>query len=187
MGDNLAKQLVSLAEEGEQLIREGHPDGNINTWDEITKEWVKKCSSILQAAYGGRSSEQAKSFRNGSGSIAIKISILKALAAQAQDSITKKEPFVKVNQISNQNVNQISNVFVEISNQISLFIEYSVPIEQKEEVYQIFNEVKDECEKAQTNWDRVVDLLKKSFDYGLKIAPELVKLASAYYSAKGGT
>ena len=90
-----------------------------------------------------------------------------------------------INVIFNQNISQTQTIKNETILQISLNIEHSsLTPEKKKEAKQLLKKVQEELQKSQTNWNKITNLLKKSFDYDLKIAPAIVKLASAYYNAK---
>ncbi|MGI6436372.1 MAG: hypothetical protein ACOX0F_13685 [Syntrophomonadaceae bacterium] len=179
MGENIGNQLEDLANKGSALKEKGYSK-HMDPCPEEVRNWYRECNLVINAILG-KKTDQARAFRR-TQDLPESVSVLKALSARAQDSASKKTPTFQVS----QHVNQITNVSVDISNQINLFIEYSVPANKRQEVKNLFNEVKAECEKPETNWTKVTELLKKSFDYGLKIAPELVKLAAAYFNAKGG-
>ncbi len=123
----------------------------------------------------GRQSEAYIAFKK-SYNLKACISILKSLAEKEQSKY--RGPLVSVSQV------QTTNVHTDIVNQIKLFIDQTAPVNQKEEIRKLLLELNEELQAPQTNWDKVKDMLKKSLDFGMKIGPELVKLASMYYNAK---
>jgi tRNA U34 5-carboxymethylaminomethyl modifying GTPase MnmE/TrmE len=77
---------------------------------------------------------------------------------------------------------------LQLSLQINLAIDYAEELDEQEkkQVKELVEEVTKEVQSEATNWEKVKNLLRRSFDYGLKIAPDIVKLADTYYRAKGG-
>ncbi|WP_391558941.1 hypothetical protein [Robertmurraya sp.] len=149
--------------------------------DPKVQEWVDKCDSVLTVLFGKKSDER-KGFRSADFPVG-KISTLQMLAAKVSVKLISKSPST----IINVNQTQITTIKNEISLQILLKIEHSnFSEEEKKEATDLLKEVNEEVQKSEPNWKKVTDLLKKSFDYGLKIAPDIVKLADAYYKAKGG-
>ncbi|HEX3048704.1 MAG TPA: hypothetical protein VHY08_28405 [Bacillota bacterium] len=73
----------------------------------------------------------------------------------------------------------------EFSLRVQLAIENSKLTSAKmTEVTKLFNEVKAEIQRPSPDWNKVTGLLKKSLDFGLWIAPDIIKLAAIYYQAK---
>jgi len=48
----------------------------------------------------------------------------------------------------------------------------------------LLTEIETELKESKTNWDKVKDLLKKSFDFGLKVGLPIAQLVGTYYQAK---
>lgn len=171
-----ADELTRLAEEGEQLLNEGINFEVVNgVWNvpQSLEDWKTVCEAVLSSNYG-RKSEAHLTFEK-TYKLKACISILRSLADKEQSKY--RGPLVTVSQV------QTTNVHIDIVNQIRLLIEQTVPMNQKEEVTKLFQELQEELQNPQTNWDKVKDVLKKSLDFGMKIGPELVKLATMYYNA----
>lgn len=176
MGQNISNRFIQLAEEGQSLIDEGYTitfDGT--PLPPAVNAWQRKSRSTIETIYKGKHSPEAKSF---SGTLEDKVQVLRALADKEAD---KHTPNTSPSLTFNQNI----SIHNEIVTQLYLNIEYAIPEEQKEEVRQLVNDIQEEVKKPQTNWQKVTELLKRGLDYGFKIGPELVKLAEAYYKAKG--
>lgn len=175
----LYQQLLALAEQGEGLLEEMDSQDNSSEY----QKWMNSCYFALSVVYS-RNSEEVFGFQRSPNKDS-KISTLKMLAAKEKTKVTKNSNsnLTVINQLSQ---NQLVTIRNEISLQILLSIENSKELsdDQKREVREIFEDVKSEVEKSDTDWEKVKGLLKRSIDYGLKIAPDIVKLADAYFRAK---
>lgn len=172
----VAKQLLLLAEEGEALKESSHDEESVEV-----QRWIEKCHGVFRSLPGG-GKEQRKAFRNSPYPDG-KVTTIRMIAGQHSDKVLT-EVSKGTNIIVSQS--QIASFHNEIGLQFHLNIQHSELSErEQEEAKQLYNEITTEVQKDKTNWQKVTDLLKKSFDYGLKIAPDLVKLADAYYRAKG--
>lgn len=171
-----AQIINALIEEGYNLAEDGHASDS----EEVMK-WISKCRGIITSLYGKHSKED-KGFRNSpfpDGKAAtLRILLEKQLARS--NGYNGPATFVHVNQT------QITSVANDISLQVLLNIDHSdLSMKEKQEAIDLFNDVKTEVTKPDTNWGKVKEMLKKSLDYGLKIAPDIIRLAEAYYKAKG--
>jgi len=188
MPSNLGEILVKLAEEGEQFVGKETLLKCFNSEAEETEingkyeEWHNKCYGLLRTVYKKRSDEE-RNFRRAS-SVTSKILILKGLAGKESDKVNFKR---NVSTTVNVNQTQITTVHNEISLQILLNIDNSdLNNDKKNEAKELFKEINDEIQSKKPNWGKVIELLKKSLDYGLKIAPGMMKLVEIYYNAKCG-
>lgn len=174
MSSKVASQLSDLIEKG-TILAKRFEDGYLTRNSRECKEWNFECRYSLVALYG-KDSEEEKEFRKSSFPSGM-ISTLRELEAREE---------------VNRNYHDANDVVIVtpiacVQNQILLNIEYSdLDTSQKANVKDIFIKIKDEVQKPITDWNKVINLLKRSLDYGgLKIAPEIVKFADAYYKAKG--
>ncbi|MCR2805320.1 hypothetical protein [Paenibacillus soyae] len=166
------------------LITRGTSLHGLPVDDPEVQKWITDCSSSIRGRFEekrqGKPIElvtfRKASFHEG------KLSVLKAL----QDKAIQKS--IKASLITvNQEVKQIQSVHTELINQVHLAIEYSdLTEEEKAAAMDLVEQVKEEVQKPTTNWEKVTNLLRRSFDYGLKIAPDIVKLADAYFRSRGG-
>ena len=75
--------------------------------------------------------------------------------------------------------------FKEVALKVMLCIENSqLADNKKDEARRLFDDISFELQQSPTDWNRVISLLKKGFDYGIKIGAELAKVAEIYYDAK---
>lgn len=75
--------------------------------------------------------------------------------------------------------------FKEVALKVLLCIENSQLAEnKKDEARRLFDDISFELQRSPADWGRITSLLKKGFDYGIKIGAELAKLAAIYYEAK---
>ncbi len=166
-----------------KLIELGERLKELESEDQKVIDWRKNCRHTLLALFeqDKRHCAEAHAFYEADFPHG-KISVLEA----AQYKIKKMAD--KTTGITvNQSVNQTQNVHNDISMSVRLSIEYSdLDDSVKEEAKELVREISEEVQKPTTNWERVTNLLRRSFDYGLKIAPDIVKLADTYYKAKGG-
>jgi len=173
-------QLLILAAEIQTLIEEGNTE--ISEGSLLESKYVTG-RRLIEASFG-KNSDEFKSYRGCKAEILP--TILRHLAS-IEKSKASRSASVKVNIHQSQNQSQVQQIHNEIALQILLNIEHSNLIEsEKESARHLVEQVTEEVQKPKTNWDKVTQLLRKSFDYGLKIAPEIVNLAASYYQAKGG-
>lgn len=167
----LDEALQDLIDKGQQIDQ--------NMEQDKFQEWIQEGKELLNANFpraGGIHSNEALAFR-------------KVTNVEQGNRLLKSFMSRGTQQTGNIiNVSQVTSVQNIFSLQIQLNIDYSKDLteEQKKEVKDLYKTVETEVQKEKTDWSKVTGLLKKSFDYGLKIAPDIVKLADAYYKAKGG-
>ena len=177
MSNPLVEELSSLLQQGVALSDAGLLDES----PEII-QWTRTCRSSLISLYSKKSNEEI-GFKK-SPSHDGRLSTLKVLIAKENSKISR---YSGPSTLINLNQSQITNIQNEISMQVLLNIRYSdIAEDKKKEAEALFEEVKVEVQKDVTNWNKVVGLLRKSLDYGLRIAPEIIKFADTYYKAKGG-
>lgn len=73
------------------------------------------------------------------------------------------------------------DVGIRILSKIEMLKENS---EKKEQLRNLFNMVRSELKNEAVNWDRVSELLKMSFDFGMDVAPDIVEFADRYYESR---
>lgn len=152
-----------------------------------SEAWMQKSHIVLGSLFKNHSDEQRNFLRANQEH---KVSVLQALAAKELDlealRQAPKNSGIHISLTNTQNQSSAISVHNEISLNILLQIEQSdeLSTEEKEEAKQLYEEVEEEVKKPEPNWKKVTNLLKRSFDYGLKIAPDIVKLADAYYRSK---
>lgn len=174
MAKGIADQLHALAEEGQKLSEQG-----ITAQDDEFNNWYGKCRTYIKGQYD-KNSRQYRGFRGSK--IENLVMLLKGFAAQEDEN----ETFPKSSGF-NLNINQYqyTNIHQQISQQIQLNIEYSgLGKQEREEVKALLSEIETELKEPKTNWDKVKELLKKGFDYGLKVGLPLAQLVGTYYQAK---
>lgn len=176
MSEEKAGLLNELIEEGYKLGKNG-----CSQESEEVKHWGRKCRGIIFSLYGKHSKED-KGFRKSpfpDGKIAILRIIL-------EKEFMPKNEYKGPATVVHVNQTQMTSVINDISLQVLHNIEHSELLaEEKQKAIELFNEVKSEVTKPETNWVKVRELLKKSLDYGLKIAPHIIRLAEVYYKVKG--
>lgn len=172
MDDVIVKQIEELIEHGQELSNKG-----LNLQNDEVIRWYSTCKSVIISLFGKGDEERGfrkAKFPEGH------LMHLKILASKVSTPKGTRSPSTIVN------VSQTTMIQNEITFNIFLNIDHSdLSDKEKEEAKELVEEVKEEIQKKEPNWKKVIGLLKKSFDYGLKIAPEVVKLADAYYRAKG--
>jgi hypothetical protein len=167
-------ELLALANQGKTFLEQGKTDFS----DQEVQAWRGRCNSTIIALYGRNNNEYDGS--RYCHNVESLITLLTALGERELKKGSHPSGGLTVN------VTQSNTIQNEISLQIMLLIESSDLSEpEKEEAKALYQQVEDEVKRQKPNWEKVKNLLKKSIDYGLKIAPEIVKLAAAYYSAKG--
>ncbi len=74
----------------------------------------------------------------------------------------------------------------QVSLRVLLGIEHSRELseDQKAAARTLFQQVATEVKKDKPSWPYVIELLKKSLDYGLNIGPDIVRVAEAYYRSR---
>lgn len=160
MSKQLTDELNELVEKGIELSERSR---NIDSLE--TASWAQVCRSVLISLYGNGSDEERR-FKK-SPYLEGKLKTLQVLAAKEG-----------VKQPSTED---------EISLRILMNIEHSgLTPDEKNEIKEIFVQVKNEVQKPSTDWKKVTDLLKMSLDYGFKVAPDIIKLADVYYRLKSG-
>lgn len=169
--------LQELIDEG-MVIDESDSEGII--------QWIYDCMRVIDANYerqkDGCFPKERMAF-NSVSSIKQGIKILRSL--QGKTSVATSSLIqVNVNQSQNQSSTAIAQN--QLSLQINLNIDNSVDLtkEQKQAAKELYTEVETEVQKDKPNWPKVTELLKKSLEYGLKVAPDIIRLAEAYYKAK---
>ena len=55
--------------------------------------------------------------------------------------------------------------------------------EIKKEIRELFRSVNKELKRQDVDWAKVRELLKMSLDYGMEVAPDIVRFAEAYYAS----
>ncbi len=74
----------------------------------------------------------------------------------------------------------------QVSLRLLLGIEHSreLSADQKAAAKTLFQQVTAEIKKDKPSWSYVTELLRKSLDYGLNIAPDIIRVAEAYYRSR---
>lgn len=180
-GDVLSKELLKLADEIEELIKQGiteKPEGSLMA----SKFYLGK--RLIEASFDKYSREH-KSYRRCH--VEDLPSFIRHLVSPEVAKCSElKGVSVEVNVNQSQNQSQTVKVAIEIVNQIIQNIDKSeLSDTNKEEAKKLVEQVREEVTKPQANWEKVKDLLKKSFDYGLPVASGLMKLADLYNQFKG--
>ncbi|MFZ5645801.1 MAG: hypothetical protein ACOY46_19770 [Bacillota bacterium] len=173
MAKGVADKLKEYADEGNRLLREG-----FNEETEQYNTWYYGCRNYLIAQYN-KNSSQVKGFKGGD--LRTYIDILMGYASQEEDKSSEGKG-VNCLHVSQT---QTTNVHQNLSLQVQLNIEYSdLPEESKQEAKNLLAQIEAEIQKPKTNWQKVSELLKNGFDYGLKIALPLAELVAKYYQVK---
>lgn len=141
-------------------------------------EWKRKCKKIIESRFGIPSKEH-RAFRKIS-SLDEGALLLKSL----QGVFTQNNSPVQITVNQSQTATSVAQN--QLSLQINLNIDNAVDLtnEQKQAARELYKEVETEVKKDRPNWEKVKDLLKDSLNYGLKIAPDIIRMAEAYYKAK---
>ncbi|AHM56795.1 hypothetical protein EAL2_c15000 [Peptoclostridium acidaminophilum DSM 3953] len=74
-----------------------------------------------------------------------------------------------------------SDVGIRILSKIDMLKENN---DKKEQLRNLFNMVRRELKSEAVNWERVSELLKMSFDFGMDVAPDIVEFADRYYESR---
>lgn len=142
------------------------------------------CIPVLEANFpnkkSGRGSQEAISFSFVE-SAKCGINILRSLQGRA----TQNNNSMQINIVQTQNSTATAIVQSQLSLQININIDNSKDLtpEQKQAAKELYKEVETEVQKSNADWNKVTGLLKRSLDYGLKIAPDIIRLAESYYKA----
>jgi hypothetical protein len=163
------EELLEAEQEGQQFIGK-------DTTTPGYLDWYNNCKMLIQVLFD---KEKAQCFHRSP--TTGKLAILRSLADEIQRRHEIPSTVFTVTQT------QISTIQQEMKLQVLLNIENSdLSSADKEEAKGVYEEVEEEVQSANTNWEKVKGLLKRSIDFGLKIAPDIIKLAETYYKAKGG-
>jgi hypothetical protein len=167
-------QFLKLAQDGEVLLEK-----EISIQSEEGQKWSKEARSLIISEFG-KNSNQYQGFKRGS--IEARVMILKSIAGKKE---YKKDSSTQIN--INMTQNQITNIKNELLTEIYYVIQNSTDLNdnEKQEAKQITSEVVEECEKTDTNWEKIRALLKKSLDYGIKYAFKIMKLVESYHNLRG--
>lgn len=173
MAKEVVNKLEKFAAEGDKLLEQGYTHET-----EEFSNWYSGCRRYLIATYGNKS-RQKDGFKGSN--IKILTDILRGYASQEEERIVENKGLhLQINQTQTTNIHQ------QISFQVQLIIEYSdLSEDAKQEAKELLSQIEKEVKSPKVNWQKVSDLLKKGFDYGLKIALPLAELAAKYYQAKG--
>lgn len=74
-----------------------------------------------------------------------------------------------------------SEIGIRILSKIDLMNDSS---EKKKELKDLFKDVSKELRSRNVDWEKIKSLLKQSFDYGMDVAPDIVRFADAYYESR---
>lgn len=183
MSQEIANALIRMAEEGEKFIAQGitNNDGS----NPEVQSWVFGCMNYIQAVLDKSRDNRAKNFRNAQ--FNVKPKILRGYAADfSGKELGSKLPLVNIHLSQTQTTSVTNQIFLQLLLNIGLQIDNSdLSPDHKEEAKKLVDDIQHEVQKLDTNWDKVTGWLKKSLDYGLKIAPDIINLAAAYFNAKG--
>jgi hypothetical protein len=169
--------FLELIKRGEALIDLTEEDSNVTQWKKDCVNVIRTFFEILGKGLPIEGANfQRADFPSG------KMEVLRAIQYKALER-SNKTPFLSVNQVVTQN----QTIHNDISIQLHLSIEYAeLNDEEKAEAKNLVNEISTEVQKPDTNWKRVTNMLRESFDYGLKVALDISKLVDFYLHAKGG-
>lgn len=148
------------------------------------REWIRDCMMVVEANYewskSGGFPKERLAF-NSVGSVSKGILILKSLIGNTNPIQSQEKPPLQINLI--QSATAIAQSHLSLQINVNIDNATYLTSEQKQEAKKLYKEVETEVQKEKPDWDKVSNLLKKSFDYGLKIAPDIIRLAETYYKA----
>ena len=174
MGHNKINKLDELIEKGVRFT-----ENDRHTLKYI--EWHNNCFNAVRDIYE-KNSEEYRHLRESS-TIEGMLLNLKIISTKEKARFIKEGNNYWKNDYIEEDAMD-SDIGIRILSKIDLLNENT---ETKREIRELFRSVNKELKSHEVDWAKVRELLKTSFDYGMDVAPDIVKFAEAYYESKAKT